>query len=155
MKHNALGIGISLIMIVTGAAQAASEDPPPIPARISLECVEQPARQVQFGDDGQVHYGETSALMSHPVTLTVIRIEPTSNYAIEPARIDSEIPWLRRERAVWTREDQIDADNGRLRINLATQTLLITEVAADGNARFRRFVCQRQTEPSTADAAAD
>lgn len=144
----ALPILISLLG--PGMAAHASEDAPP-PSRIALGCVEEPARQVVFDGKGQVNYTEVAAPSSEPITLAIIKTgiktgtdsRPKEAYAIEPARIESKASWLARARAVWSSENRIDADNGRLRIDLSDNRLYLTEANSDGSALFRRFQCER------------
>lgn len=134
-------------------ALATEPDPPPPPTRIALSCVEQPGKQVTFDGAGQVNYTEVAPPSQEPVTIRVIKTEPGEAYDIEPARIESSAAWLNREHALWLRENQVAADNGRLRIDLVENHLQITDATADGNAHFRRFDCERLAE-ERADAPA-
>ncbi|EIC20994.1 hypothetical protein [Thiorhodovibrio frisius] len=141
-----LALAASLLVL---QPTAFATEAPPAPTRISLSCVEQPTRQVSFDGQGQVSYTEVAAENQEPITLTIIKTSPGEAYNIEPARIESSAAWLNRAEAVWSRETQVDADNGRLRIDLSNNQLYITEAEADGNAHFRRFHC----EPVVADEA--
>lgn len=113
-----------------------------------MQCIEQPSQQVIFDGKGQVNYTEIPPQETQPITLTVSKTAPGENYEIEPARIESSAPWLAREQAVWSHANQIDADNGSLRLDLVENRLYVTQVEADGNAQFRRFHCERMTEES-------
>jgi hypothetical protein len=136
-------------------AFATEPEPPPPPTRIALSCVEQPGKQVTFDGAGQVNYTEVAPASQEPITLSVIKTEPGEAYDIEPARIQSSATWLVREHALWLRENQVAADNGRLRIDLVENRIHITDATADGNARFRRFDCERLAEEQTDNPTAE
>ncbi|WPL17814.1 hypothetical protein Thiowin_02856 [Thiorhodovibrio winogradskyi] len=135
-------MALPLILGLLGFASISDAEKPPAPTRLTLVCVEQPARQVTFDGEGQVKYTEIAPEHQDPVTLTLIKIAPGEDYEIEPARIESSADWLNRTRALWSRGNQVAADNGRLRIDLVKNRLFITEAKTDGNADFRRFDCE-------------
>jgi hypothetical protein len=124
---------------------AAAEDEPK--DRIELVCTEQPVRHVAFGDAGQVTYEELPPREPEPVRITVIRSDTSQRYVIDAARIESETPYLAVEQATWTHGQQVDADAGRLRLNLKTNVLSVAETGTAGQAAFRRFQCR---EPARA-----
>ncbi|MBK5967969.1 hypothetical protein CCR91_04100 [Thiorhodovibrio winogradskyi] len=137
-------------LLIPCTATIAAEPPPATeditPDRLTLECVEQPSRQVTFDGEGRVDYSEAAPPSQEPVRITAIKTEPGQDYPIAPARIESTAPWLERTQATWTRGQRIDADNGRLHIDLVDSALFLTEAGTDGNARFRRFDCKQVAE---------
>lgn len=136
--------------LLLAAHTSTGADAPAEPRVIRLQCTESPVKEVAFDSGGQVTYQESAALSQGVLSLTISKSDPDqAAYRIEPARIESSVDWLDRPQAVWSREDQIDADNGRLRIDLRKNRLFLTEPLPNGNARFRRFECERvEDEPA-------
>jgi hypothetical protein len=155
-KQNTSVLATAAITALASVPLPAMADQPKVaPERIELRCMEQTANQVAFGADGQVNYSQAPPAHPDPVLLTLIKTDPDGTHEIEPARIESNVPWLERERAIWSRENQVTADQGRLRVNLVDNRLYLTEAPTAENAHFRRFTCERLTPPSANQSTTD
>lgn len=130
---------IALPIPLSGAGATEEETP----SRIELVCIEQPIRAVSFGEPGEVNYGEQPPQESEPVSLTVTKTAPGEDFHFDYANIEATVPYLRVEEAIWIRGKQIEAQEGRFKINLDNLVMTLTETDPDGSARFRRFTCER------------
>jgi hypothetical protein len=137
--------GVVLAAALPAPAAAAEDDV--LRDRIELVCTEQPSRHVAFGEDGRVTYEQQTPREQEPVRLTVVRSDTSQRYTIDAARIESDAPYLQADRATWTYGEQVDAGQGRVRLNLKTNVLTVAEYGADGQASFRRFQCH-ESEPA-------
>jgi hypothetical protein len=142
-----LALLIVLALLLVTAPAAAEDDA--ARDRIDLVCTEQPVRHVAFGDAGQVTYEELPPKEQEPVHISVIRSDTGKRYVIDEARIESDRPYLNVDRAAWTHGEQIDAEQGRIRLNLKNYVLTVVETGTDGQANFRRFQCKEPEQ--TAD----
>lgn len=136
-----------LLWLVAGAALAA-EPPADLAGRVDLTCTEQPSHEVVFGADGQVSYEEQPPRITDAVPVSVLRTDDKGAYAVDAARIESPRPELSAPLAVWVGTSQVDAGDGRLRLNLTNNVLTLVETDSAGQARFRRFQCEPLPAPS-------
>ena len=132
----------TLLVVPPGIAAAADKSPD----RIELRCTEQPFNHVVFGDDGKITYEQLPPKEPEPVPLVLIRDKGTKGQAVYDARIESPIPYLQADQATWTQGHQVDAQQGRLRIDLNTNVLTVSETQTPGQASFRRFQCKELGE---------
>ncbi len=120
--------------------------------RLDLVCVEQPMRAVSFGAPGELSYGEQPPKESDPVDVLVTKSRPGEDFNYDFARIESSAEDLETEEAIWLTGKQIEAQQGRFKINLENLMMTLTENEADGSARFRRFECRKRViDEATAD----
>jgi hypothetical protein len=128
----------SLLIVFPGISAAADKPQD----RIELLCTEQPFNHVVFGDNGQITYEQLPPKEREPVSLVLIRDKGTKGQTVYGARIESPIPYLQADQATWTQGHQVDAQQGRLRVDLSTNVLTVSETQTPGRASFRRFQCQ-------------
>ena len=121
------------------------------PTRIELRCAEQPMRHVVFGGENGVTYQEEPARTSEPVRVVVVQVAPDPEAGIEPAHIESDLPELVDDRAIWIEGQQVDSRGGQLRINLRNLVLTLSETGANSETWFRRFACDLVAEEGIAD----
>lgn len=114
------------------------------PTRLELRCIEQPMRHLVFGEAG-VSYQEEPARTSESVRVAVTQIAPAPEAGIEPARIESDLPELVDDRAIWIEGQQIDSRGGQLRVNLQNLVITLSETGANSETWFRRFECEQLT----------
>lgn len=128
--------------LAAAGSAAAAEDAPP--ERIELTCTEQPLRHVVFGDAGAVSYEELPPREEEPVPVSVIRTgdDDAEPQAVNTARFESPKAYLTSRQAIWTAGQQVDADAGRLRLDLRNYVLTLAETQTPGEATFRRFQCE-------------
>jgi hypothetical protein len=140
LDRGVLRIAAAAILLVVLPGLAAAADRPP--DRIELLCTEQPFNHVVFGDDGQITYEQQPPKEQDPVSVALIRDKGTKGQAVYGARIESPTPYLQADQATWTPGHQVDAQQGRLRIDLNTKVLTVSETQTPGQASFRRFQCK-------------
>lgn len=103
-------------------------------------------QHVIFGDGGRVDYREEPPRETAPVQLAVIKTggEPDASAAGGSfvARIESDVDYLRTERASWSPGRSIQAPEGRLRLNLENNVLTLSETGDNSETWFRRFDCE-------------
>ncbi len=121
-------------------------------ARLDLICIEQPMRAVTFGQPGELSYGEQPPKESNPIDVLATKSRPGEDFNYDFAIIKSSAGYLETEDAIWLTGKQIEAQQGRFKINLETLMMTLTETDPDGSARFRRFECERRPVD---DAAAE
>jgi hypothetical protein len=147
MKQKALDrsgqLAFALMALAAGVGWAAPPDDASA-ERLELVCSEQPMRAVSFAPDGEVSYGERPAKESGPVSLSVKWLGPGEEINFDVATIESKTAGIAAEHALWIRGKQVEAHQGRLRINLENLVMTLTEDEGDGNARFRRFACEER-----------
>lgn len=114
------------------------------PERLDLICVEQPMRAVSFGAPGELSYGEQAPKESDPVDVLVTKSRPGEDFTYDFAVIESSAAYLQNEEAIWMTGKQIEAQQGRFKINLSNLMMTLTETDPDGSARFRRFECEQR-----------
>ncbi|MBK1619761.1 hypothetical protein CKO42_15185 [Lamprobacter modestohalophilus] len=114
------------------------------PERLDLICVEQPMRAVSFGAPGELSYGEQEPKESDPVDVLVTKSRPGEDFTYDFAVIESSAAYLQNEEAIWMTGKQIEAQQGRFKINLSNLMMTLTETDPDGSARFRRFECEQR-----------
>ncbi len=141
---------LALALLAPGAALQAGEGFEP--EQLDLRCVEQPMRAVAFGEPGELSYGEQAPKESDPIDLLVTKSRPGEDFNIDFALIESSAGYLETEEAVWLADKQIEAQQGRFKLNLSNLTMTLTETDPDGSARFRRFECEQR---SGAEAASE
>ncbi len=139
-KPSILPLRLLPVLLTVGLAHASD----PVD-RIDLTCVEQPMRHVVFGDGGRVDYREEPPRETAPIRLAVIKAgegDDSSATGGVAARIESDLDYLRTERATWLPDRSIEAPRGRLRINLENNVVTLSETGANSETWFRRFDCQ-------------
>lgn len=120
--------------------------------RLDLVCVEQPMRAVAFGAPGKLSYGEQAPKESDPIDVLVTKNRPGEDFNYDFASIESSAGDLETAEAIWLTGKQIEAQQGRFKINLENLVMTLTETDPDGSARFRRFDCkERAAVESTSD----
>jgi hypothetical protein len=129
------------LLLPFGTAGAADEEGADS-NRLALRCTEQPMRAVSFGKPGEVSYGEQPPKETEPVTLTVTKTASGEDFKFDYAAIEASAPYLAVDEAIWISGKQIEAQEGRFKINLDNLVMTLTETDPDGSARFRRFECQ-------------
>jgi hypothetical protein len=113
------------------------------PERLDLVCTEQPMRAVSFGDQpGELSYGEQPPMEPEPIEVSVAKSRPGEDFGYDFAVIESSAADLATDEAIWLAGKQIEAQQGRFKINLENLVMTLTETDPDGSARFRRFSCQ-------------
>jgi hypothetical protein len=132
-------VAASLLLSISASIQA---DEPA--ERIDLVCTEQPLKHVVFGADGKIDYREEPPREPAPVRLAVIKTSPGGKSEVEPARMESAVPYLQIDDAFWTAGGQVDSRNGLVRLDLQTNVLTVAETGTAGEAAFRHFQCERQ-----------
>lgn len=144
--HRTSWLAVSLVACLGSAGPAGAADQQ-APTRLELVCREQPMRAVSFGDPGQVSYGEQPPQEREPVTLTISKTEPGEDFHFDYASIEASRPYLAVDEAIWISGKQIEAQEGRFKLNLDNLVMTLTETDPDGSARFRRFACEEQGTP--------
>jgi cytochrome c556 len=134
--------------VVAPAAEEVSVD------RIDLVCNELPMRAVSFGTSGEVSYGEQPPPESEPVRVNVTKTMPGEDVKFDYATIDSSAEDLAATDAIWISGKQVEAQQGRFKINLENLMITLTEPSPDGSARFRRFQCER-SRSAAGDASSE
>lgn len=132
---------LSLLLLAAGSVGATD--------RLDLSCTEQISREVVFGDQGEVHYEERTPEAPQTVRLTLLR--PTNAADPTAAQIESNDPDLASSSATWIVERQVESHDGRVRVDLLTNVLSITDNSHPGRASFRRFQCQPIAPATAAD----
>ncbi len=122
------------------------------PARLDLICIEQPMRAVAFGEPGELSYGEQAPKEPEPIDVLINKSRPGEDFNYDFAIIESSAGYLATDEAIWLTGKQIEAQQGRFKINLENLVMTLTETDPDGSARFRRFECERR-QPDDATAA--
>jgi hypothetical protein len=140
-RNSWLAVSFIVCLGTTGLADAAEEQ---APSRLELVCREQPMRAVSFGEPGEVSYGEQPPQETEPVMLTVTKTAPGEDFHFDYASIEAGRPYLAVEEAIWISGKQIEAQEGRFKINLDNLVMTLTETDPDGSARFRRFQCEEE-----------
>ena len=125
-------------------AQEGARTPTERPERLELICSEAPVRRVSYGEPGEVSYTEAAPLTAEPFPVTVIRIGPSADFRYDLATVESALPELESDEAIWIGSRQIEAQRGRFRINLDSLVMTLTEHGEGASARFRRFDCERR-----------
>ncbi|MFP4075998.1 MAG: hypothetical protein ACLFTD_05855 [Halochromatium sp.] len=137
-----------LALLVASAPLRADEEGPP--EQLDLICVEQPMRVVAFGEPGELSYDEQAPRTVDPIEVRISKSRPGEDFNYDFAIIESSADDLETEEAIWLADKQIEAQQGRFKLNLSNLVMTLTETDADGGARFRRFEC----EPRAADETA-
>jgi hypothetical protein len=120
------------------------------PERLDLICVEQPMRAVAFGAPGELSYGEQAPKETDPVDVLVTKSRPGEDFNYDFAIIESGAGYLESKEAIWLTGKQVEAQQGRFKINLENLIMTLTETDPDGGARFRRFECRERAAEETA-----
>ena len=131
---------VAASLLLSQAASIQADEPA---ERIDLVCTEQPLKHVVFGADGKIDYREEPREPA-PVRLAVIKTSPGGKSEVEPARMESAVPYLQIDDAFWTAGGQVDSRNGLVRLDLQTNVLTVAETGTAGEAAFRHFQCERQ-----------
>ncbi|MEA3640721.1 MAG: hypothetical protein VBE63_12360 [Lamprobacter sp.] len=120
--------------------------------RLDLICIEQPMRVVAFGAPGELSYDEQAPKESDPIDVLVTKSRPGEDFNYDFASIQSSADDLETEEAIWLTGKQVEAQQGRFKINFENLMMTLTEIDPDGSARFRRFDCkERDSEQNAAD----
>ena len=145
LRDLCLNLLLGPILVVGFASIGWADMSEPVPmGRVQLVCTEGPMRVVSFGEAGQVNYGEQPPTETAPVTLTITKTGAGQDFNVDSAAIETDTHGLAAGDAVWIKGKQIEAQNGRFRINLENLMMTLTEVEPDGSARFRRFACEER-----------
>lgn len=150
MRHDrplAAVLRLAAVLAVPSVLPAVAAE---LPGRLDLVCVEQPMRHVSFGPDGQIGYGEQPPRAPGAVAVSVIRAEQRGGDTSDAARIESPNADLAADQATWIDGFQVEARQGHLRIDLASQVLTLAETGTAGEATFRRFRCEPRVEATSA-----
>jgi hypothetical protein len=142
-RSDRLARTIIAVVLPLGAASAAEEGDDG-GGRLELVCTEQPMRAVSFGEPGEVDYGQQPPKEAEPVGLTVTKTAPGEDFKFDYATIEATVPDLAVDEAIWISGKQVEAQEGRFKINLDNLVMTLTETDPDGSARFRRFECEAQ-----------
>jgi hypothetical protein len=132
---------VALALPLAAAAEEPAEEAPRAAAehaeRLELICTEAPVRRVSFGQPGEVNYTETAPQTTQPFPVTVTRTGPGADSRYDLATVESGLPALDSDEAIWIGSQQIEAQRGRFRINLDNLVMTLTEhgEGASGAAR--------------------
>jgi len=118
--------------------------------RLDLVCIEQPMRAVAFGAPGELSYGEQAPKESDPIDVLVTKTGPGEDFNFDFAVVESSAGYLVTKDAIWLTGKQIEAQQGRFKINLSSLVMTLTETDPDGSARFRRFECEERSADQAA-----
>jgi hypothetical protein len=132
-------------LLAADEAQAAQVAKGFEPEQLDLICIEQPMRAVSFGAPGELSYGEQPPKASDPIEVLVSKSRPGEDFNYDFATIESSAEDLQTEEAIWMTGKQIEAQQGRFKINLSNLMMTLTETDPDGSARFRRFECEQRS----------
>jgi membrane-bound inhibitor of C-type lysozyme len=117
------------------------------PRELELRCSELPPVEVTVDGQGQVSSRERVAEEFTPVEVRIENSQHLSGGTVVAARVESAAPFLETEFATWTAGDSVVADDGRLRFDIASGVLYLTETSNGNQALFRRFECDRTATP--------
>ncbi len=123
-------------------ASAASAQTKAVPTDLKLTCNEQPGVRVVVNAAGELASEGASAGSDGPVVFWVVNLDHEHEGPDIPARIDSDAAQLTAATAIWNPGNSVDADDGRLRLDLTTNTLFLVEPSLGNQALFRRFQCR-------------
>ncbi|MCF7991736.1 MAG: MliC family protein [Thiohalocapsa sp.] len=136
----AINAALLSILAAVGAARADA-----VPTELRFACTEQPATRVVVGADGAVASETVPPAATQPMQIKVVNLQHRTEGPNMPARIDSDAEELSAETALWQPGNSVDADHGRLRLDLTDGTLYLLEPKLGSQALFRRFRCDTQT----------
>jgi membrane-bound inhibitor of C-type lysozyme len=129
-----------MTLAATGAARAEA-----LPTELRFDCSEQPATRIVVGGDGEIASETVPPATEQAVPVKVVNLQHRSDGPNVPARIDSEAEALRAAAALWQPGNSVDAEHGRLRLDLTDGTLYLLQPKLGNQALFRRFACKAQT----------
>ncbi|MFW6258892.1 MAG: hypothetical protein ACOC26_05310 [Halochromatium sp.] len=141
---------LALLALLAASAPLRADEEEDPPEQLDLICVEQPMRVVAFGEPGELSYDEQAPRTVDPIEVRISKSRPGEDFNYDFAIIESSADDLETEEAIWLADKQIEAQQGRFKLNLSNLVMTLTETDADGGARFRRFEC----EPRAADETA-
>ncbi|WP_201244552.1 hypothetical protein [Halochromatium salexigens] len=132
-----------LALLAPGAAAQADEDFEL--EQLELVCIEQPMRAVSFGEPGELSYGEQAPKEADPIEVRVTKSRPGEDFNYDFAIIESSTDDLETDEAIWLGDKQVEAQQGRFKLNLSNLVMTLTETDPDGSAHFRRFECENRS----------
>ncbi len=135
----AIALAISLVSALFALPTVAAEAT--VPGELRFDCHEQPGLKVVVGADGRIASEAAPAATPSPVRIHIINLQHRTSGPEIPARIDSSDDTLTASTATWQPGNSVNADNGRLRLDLTDGNLYLVTPAFGNQAQFRRFTC--------------